>query len=119
MPPTQNTPVTQPPEGNNDTTMIMGILAYLGPLVIVPFLVAKDNNFVRFHVKQGMILFAIEMILYVVTGMMMFNLLFLLPIITIINFACMILSIVGIVYVVQKVEKPLPVIGSLTKHLPF
>ncbi len=119
MPPTQNTPVTQPPEENNETTMIMGILAYLGPLVIVPFLVAKDNNFVRFHVKQGMILFAIEMILYVVTSMMMFNLLFLLPIITIINFACMILSIVGIVYVVQKVEKPLPGIGSLTKHLLF
>jgi len=35
---------------------VMAILAYLGPLVLVPILAAKDSPFARYHANQGLIL---------------------------------------------------------------
>jgi uncharacterized membrane protein len=34
----------------------MGLLAYFGPLVLVPLLSAKESKFTRFHSNQGLIL---------------------------------------------------------------
>ncbi len=36
--------------------MVMGILCYLGILVLIPIFAAKDSKFVRFHANQGLIL---------------------------------------------------------------
>ena len=107
-----------PTPSPGDNTTVMGILAYLGPLVIVPFLMAKENSFVHFHVKQGMVLFGIELAIYVVSGMMFYNM-FIFQILSIANLACLCLSIVGIVHVIQKKETALPVVGHLAKHIPF
>lgn len=98
-------------ESNN--RMLMGILAYFGILVIIPFIVAKDDPFVKFHIKQGMVLAAIWIGFWVL-GMFMWMLY---PIISIVNLALLVLSIVGIVNVVQNKEAPLPVVGSLAKHI--
>ena len=35
---------------------LMAILAYLGILVIIPILAAKESKFARFHSNQGLIL---------------------------------------------------------------
>ncbi len=122
MPPSNQAPApTEPtPTGNqNDNSTLLGILAYLGPLVIVSYLMGKDSPFVTYHMKQGMVLFAIELALYVLSGFMFYGFYFLVPIISLVNLGCFVLSIVGIVNVVQKEQKPLPLIGSLSKHVPF
>ncbi len=120
MPPTPTAPeVTPSPTRNDDNTTLMGILAYLGPLVIVPYLMAKDNAFVQFHVKQGFVLFGIELAIYVATGFIFYSIMMLAPILSILNIGCIILSIVGIVYVIQKKQESLPVVGGLAKHVPF
>lgn len=110
-------PVTPPSmpmkEGNNTT--LMGVLSYLGILVIVPYLMAKDDPFVRFHIKQGVVLLGIEIVLWVVSGMLWW----LLPVIAIVELALLVLIIIGIINVVQKKEKELPFIGSLSKHVPL
>ena len=61
IPSTQETPTV-----NQDT--VMGILCYLGPLVLVPFLTKKEDPFVAFHVKQGLVLFALEVILWLISS---------------------------------------------------
>jgi uncharacterized membrane protein len=99
---------------DNDT--LMGILAYLGPQVIIPYLTAKDRPFVQYHVRQGFVLFGLELVLYVLTGMLF---MLLLPLIGILQLGVLIFTIIGIVNVVQHKEVPLPLIGGLTKHLPF
>jgi uncharacterized membrane protein len=131
MPPSSNSsdvPETTPaPSGApaaasasaDDNTTLMGILAYLGPLVIVPYLMAKDNAFVQFHVKQGFVLFGIELAIYVVSGFIFFSAMMLYPILSLLNLGCIILSIIGIVYVVQRKQDLLPVVGPLAKHVPF
>ena len=38
----------------------MGILAYLGILVLVPIFAAKESPFARFHANQGLVLLIAE-----------------------------------------------------------
>ena len=112
-----NTEVTQPQTQNNapstDNTQLMSILAYIGILVLIPLLTSKENPSVRFHVKQGLVLCIIEVIIWFVGG----SFWIFMPIIGIINLALIVLSIIGIVNVVQKKEAELPLIGSLAKHI--
>lgn len=105
--PTQpTTPAT--PTIENDT--LMGVLCYLGPLVIIPYMTALDNPFVKFHVKQGIVLFGLEVIIYIIGTMLLFSGLY--PIIMLLNLGTLILAIMGIVNVVGKKEAALPLIGQ-------
>ncbi len=96
---------------------LMGVLAYLGILVIIPFLMAKDDPFVKFHIKQGLLLAIVEVAIWVLGMTMMFWQFW--PLISIINLATLIFSIIGIVNVVQGQQKELPFIGSLSKSFTF
>lgn len=87
---------------------LMGILSYLGPLVIVPLLTSKDDPFVKFHIKQGLVLLVIEAVAWAV-GMVMWQLWFFIPLI---NLFTLIMSIMGIVNVVQGKQEKLPLIGQ-------
>lgn len=87
---------------------LMGVLCYLGPLVIVSLIVAKTDPFVKYHIKQGLVLLVIEAIVYAL-GMFLWQFW---TIYQLLNLATFILSIVGIVNVVQGKEKELPIVGQ-------
>ncbi len=98
-----------------DNDLLMGILCYLGPLVLIPFLTAKENPFVKFHMKQGIVLVGIWFITYIVQETV-------LPwryweIVGFINLGIAILSIIGIVFVVQKKQMAIPIIGNLAENI--
>lgn len=96
-----------------DNSTLMGVLSYLGILIIIPFLMAKNKPFVKFHLKQGLVLIVIEIILWV--AMKMFW-----PIhqlISLLELGVLILIIIGIINVVQRKEKELPLVGSFSKHI--
>ena len=97
-----------------DNTTLMSILAYVGILVVVPFLMAKENPVVKFHIRQGLVLVTIEMVVFVGSEIMWGHLLA--PLFALINLATFILSIVGIVNVLQKKEVELPFVGTYAKH---
>jgi uncharacterized membrane protein len=107
------TPVQPAPSNNTQNSTVMGVLSYIGVLVIVPYLMSKDVPFVKFHIKQGAVLAIIEIVLWVVSGMF-WGLWFF---ISIIQLATIILSIIGIVNVVEKKEKELPFVGSFAKFI--
>jgi uncharacterized membrane protein len=93
----------------------MGVLSYLGPLVIISYALAKNDPFVKFHVKQGLVVFAIEIALWII-GMIvpMFYI-----IISLVNLGTLILSILGIINVIQNKQEPLPVVGAYSKYFTF
>jgi uncharacterized membrane protein len=93
-------------DGGNET--LMGILAYISILVLIPLLVEKNNPFVKYHVKQGLVLLVIEVGVYVIGAMIWM----LWPILQFVHLACVVLSILGIVNVVQKKQNPLPLVGQ-------
>ncbi|MCI0619819.1 hypothetical protein L0Y40_02170 [Candidatus Wolfebacteria bacterium] len=104
-----------PQQNTGGNRTLMSVLAYIGPLVIISYLFAKDNPFVKFHIKQGLVLFVIEIVAWFL-GMMVWVLW---PLVNIVNLITLILSIVGIVNVVKGREKMLPLVGSLAKHFPI
>lgn len=95
-------------------TKLMSILAYIGPLIIVSYLVAKDNPSVKFHIKQGGVLFVVEIAVYALS--LVFSFLF--PLWALVNLATLVLSIIGIVNAANGKEKELPVVGSYSKYIP-
>lgn len=95
--------------------VLMAALSYLGPLVIVSYLTSKDDPFVKFHIKQGLVLLVIEVAVWFL-GSTMWQLWALL---NLINLGTFILSIVGIVHAVRGQEKELPLVGSFSKHFTF
>ena len=100
------------PQGHNTA---MAVLSYIGPLVIVSYLVAKNDSFVKFHIKQGLVLFVIEVIIWVV-GMFLWGLW---PVLQLINLATLVLAIVGIINAAQGNEKQLPVVGKFADNFKF
>ena len=100
---------------NTQKNTLMGILAYLGPLVIISYPMSKDDPFVKFHIKQGLVLLVISVVLWLLESMtwrylMIFNF---------VQLAIFILSVIGIVNVVQKKEKGLPLVGSFASYFTF
>ena len=65
----------------------------------------------KFHIKQGLVLVVIEVVLWVVSGMFWQLFMF----ISLFQLAVLILSIIGIVNVVNKKEVPLPLVGSFAQ----
>ncbi len=96
--------------GENKNTL-MAVLSYIGPLVIVSYLSAKDDPFVKFHIKQGLVLFVGEIAIWIVTSMVWG----LWMIMQFINLGIIVLSIMGIINAVQGKEKELPVVGQYAK----
>ena len=93
---------------------IMGILAYLGILFLVPYLAAKESPFAKFHANQGCVLFIAEIALYVVAFILVF-----IPYIGwlisyVLYLGCFVLMILGIVNAVKGEMKELPLIGKFT-----
>jgi uncharacterized membrane protein len=100
----------QTPSKENST--LMGILSYLGILIIIPYFVASENPFVKFHLKQGLMLVIIEIVLSI-SGQLLPALF---PIVSFLQLITFILTIIGIINVVQKKEKELPIIGVYARN---
>lgn len=113
--PAPNTQQAAPASAPADNTTLMGVLAYLGILVLVPYFTAKENAFVQYHVKQGFVLFAAEIVVWVL-GDMVYGLW---SILKFVNLGLIILSIFGIVNVVKRKQEEVPLLGQFAKHVPF
>ncbi len=110
---TTTTPPAATPMTKEGNSTLMAVLAYLGPLVIISYLFAKDDPFVKFHIKQGLILLILNIIVSILMPMMwtlwqFFRLL---------DLALVVLTIIGIVNALQKKEKEVPFVGSFASHI--
>lgn len=106
------TPVSGTHTGSSNETL-MGILAYLGVLALVPYLVKDQPAFVHAHAVRGMNLFLLEVIAWVAVGIFSW-----VPVLdgilsSVVGLASFVLSLIGIIYVANREDKDLPVIGSI------
>jgi uncharacterized membrane protein len=88
------------------------VLAYIGPLFLVPLLAAPHSPFARYHTNQGVVFFISAIILHfgaVALMLMTFGLgFFLVPLSWV---AILVWFILGIVNAASGQYKPLPLIG--------
>jgi uncharacterized membrane protein len=116
---TNQTNASNQPNSNSsfefNETNIMAALSYFGPLVIVPFLTKKDDAFVKFHIKQGIVLLIPGLFIYVF-GWFLY---FIYPVIVLINLCLFALAVYGIVKALQHKEDKLPFIGQFADKINF
>ena len=98
----------------------MAILAYFGPLVLIPIFAAKGSKYARFHSNQGLVLFLaliayniIEGILSSILLAISWSLYFLPTILGLVSIVFAVLAIIGIINASKGKAKELPVIGKI------
>ena len=105
----------------NDVTQnkAMAILAYFGPLVLIPIFAAKGSKFARYHSNQGLLLLiactawsivysSINWIILAIS----WRLYFISSIIGIFSIVFIVLAVIGIVNAANGKAKELPIIGK-------
>ena len=99
---------------------VMAILAYLGPLVLIPLLSCRESPFACFHTNQGLALFFAEAIYGIVCGTVSWLLLsiawplrFLLWVWGAASIVFLAFAVVGILSASRGEMKTLPVIGQI------
>ena len=104
-------------EGNK----LMAVLSYLGILVLIPILAAKDSAFAKFHATQGLNLLIVSVAWSIVSGIIgailgaigVTFLTVLWSIITwLVSIVIFLTMVIGIINAAQGKAKELPIIGG-------
>ena len=101
---------------------VCAILAYLLVGIIWYFVdeKMKKDKFVKFHVKQGIVLMIAWIGWSILLGILFSITLFLaLPLISILSYVPWVFVVIGIVNALNNKEKQLPLIGKYAKKLTF
>jgi len=109
----QNMSGENKPKNGKGKNIGMAVVAYI--IFFVPLLTnAKDDPFVKYHVKQGLVLFiagCITMVASWVPPIHWFSWL--------LNVGILVSFIIGILNAVSGKEKPLPLIGKFSDNFKF
>lgn len=99
-----------PEQKSSQNNTLMAILSYFGILVLIPLLTdAKNDPFVKFHIKQGLVL----LIAYVIGGFV-----FWIPILGwLLGLLLFILFLMGIINAAGGKQTPLPVLGQFAEKI--
>lgn len=100
-------------EKDSRPNRFLGVLAYLWVLVFIPYVVWPKNEFLRFHIRQGLVLFIAEII---------FTLVWLVPFIGWLigffgYFFCLIFSLKGIFSVLTNQYWKIPWLNKFAKRI--
>lgn len=104
------------PAAGSDNDKLMGILAYLGILVIIPIAAGGNSKFVKYHANQGLVNLLFGVAIFILNMVLAFiPFLGLITLITwVLYFVPTVFAILGIINVVNNQMKPLPLIGGIT-----
>lgn len=85
---------------------LMAALSYLWILSVVMLLLKKEDKFVQFHAKQGLVLFLCSIVLWLI------------PIIGwLLNILVTVAVVVGFIMAIQGKEYKMPVVGDLAEKI--
>ncbi len=102
---------TQSGDKKTSNNVAMGVIAYI--LFFVPLLTdAKDDPFVKYHIKQGLLVFLIGLGAFVLSPVLFF-------ITWIVHLFVLVMIILGIVNVLNNKQEPLPLIGQYAEKFKF
>ena len=108
-----------PDAADVDKNKIFAVLAYLGILVLVPLLAAKESRFARYHANQGVVLCLAAIVCWVAAFILSFILAFV-PFLRFLGCfiwlpvwgGILVLMVMGIINAAGGQCKPLPLIGQ-------
>ncbi|MBL7141668.1 hypothetical protein ISS21_01045 [Patescibacteria group bacterium] len=91
----------------------LSAISYLGILCLAPIILKAKNDYVRFHARQGLVLFIAEII---------FTLIWIIPLVGwVIGFIgwllCFVLAIIGLIRTIAGREWIIPLLGKIAKKI--
>lgn len=109
------------PEEDAQQNKVMGILAYLGILVLVPIFAAPNSKFACYHANQGLVVCLAAVAYWIVTAILNSIVtviswrlgLTLSGIFGLIGLAFVVLEVIGLINAAKGERKPLPIIGGI------
>lgn len=111
--PTQPAPAQPAPAAKASDDNLMAALSYVSVLAVVMLLVKKDSDYVKFHAKQGVVLFAGEVIYWFVSYFTWF----LFFIWWIVGLVLLIVSIIGFIKALSGERYRIPVVADLADKI--
>lgn len=92
---------------------VFAILSYLGILVLIPLLVKKDDDFVHFHAKQGLVLLLVWIAVWIIT---------MIPVIgwiigPLLSIVMLIICLIAIIKVLMAKKWEIPVVSTYADKL--
>jgi uncharacterized membrane protein len=100
-------------EKKEEKNVVMALLCYLGLLIIIPLVTeAKKDPYVKFHIKQGIILLITSVVLWIASIILAFIPVLGWIIILLAWIGMFVLIIMGIVNSLTGKEDELPVVGK-------
>ena len=99
----------------NLVAKFLGLISYLGILCVIPVILKSKNDFIRFHARQGFVLFIAEIV---------FTLIWIIPFIGwLVGFIgwiiCFVFSLIGLFKAITGQEWKMPVLYRFTKKIRF
>jgi len=92
---------------------LYGALSYISIFCLVPILMKKKDEFVRFHARQGLMLFLVEVGIWIISVLPIFGGI----IYTLGMLICGIISLAGVVQVLMGKKWKIPVIGEWAENI--
>lgn len=90
-----------------ESNKVIACLSYIGILVLIPLLLAKDSRFAQYHANQGLLLLIIDVLLGILSIIPVVNIFA-----GIIGVVVFVFCIIGIVAALKGEAKELPIIGK-------
>jgi uncharacterized membrane protein len=118
----QGMPAEAPKPSGGEKNTGMAIVAYI--LFFIPLLTgAHKEPFVKYHVKQGLVIFCVGVIIWLLNMMIpwywWWQFSFLFWILRLLQLGLLVLAILGIMNASQGKEEPVPVVGQFAKLFKF
>ena len=101
-------------ETKKQDARIMAALSYIWVLVLIPILTKKDDEYVQFHAKQGLVLFIGSFVVMVLGMIPILGWLIILPLGWL---AIIVLSILGIVNALAGKKWEMPFLSKYAKKI--
>ncbi|MBI4100953.1 hypothetical protein HY441_00580 [Candidatus Microgenomates bacterium] len=111
--PQPSAPAPSADQSDVEKNKVYAVLAYLGILVLVPLLTAKDSRFAKYHANQGLVLFIADIVVWLAYWVLLFVSPFFVFFFWIVWLGILVLHIIGIVNAAQGQMKPLPIVGGI------
>lgn len=101
----------QPVSGGDDN--LMAALSYIWIISIVMLLTKKDSEFIQFHAKQGLVLFGISIVLWVIS----IPLFFLWMVNSLVYLVLFVAAVVGFIKAYGGEKYKIPVVGDIAEKI--
>ena len=111
QPQTEQPSVPAAKSGGDDN--LIAAVSYLWILSIIILVVKKDSDYVKFHARQGCVLFAASVVLWIAG----FALFFLWPIIWLVDLVIFVAVVVGFIQALGGKRYKLPLVGDLAEKI--